>query len=187
MQRRRWVIGNLQNIENFSKFFKFRLIYKCTSFFLGFVSGVISLCLAFYINIPKVSNVFSYASFDWNNNVAFDFSVWVDRITHINSNYNEIFRPLTDIQIFDSTLALILLFSWVVWLFSYQAGLFLNLRYTRIGWFKRIILHIQTFILAPFLGLLESFPAFYSVIEFYFYKLIGQNKIKSYDFYVVKK
>lgn len=187
MQRRRWVIGNLQNIENFSKFFKFRLIYKCTSFFLGFVSGVISLCLAFYINIPKVSNVFSYASFDWNNNVAFDFSVWVDRITHINSNYNEIFRPLTDIQIFDNTLALILLFSWVVWLFSYQAGLFLNLRYTRIGWFKRIILHIQTFILAPFLGLLESFPAFYSVIEFYFHKLIGQNKIKSYDFYVVKK
>ncbi|HSA75131.1 MAG TPA: glycosyltransferase family 2 protein [Candidatus Nitrosocosmicus sp.] len=187
MQRRRWVIGNLQNIQNFSKFFKFRLIYKCTSFFLGFVSGVISLCLAMYINIPKVSSVFSYASFDWNNNIAFDPFVWVDRITNINSNYNEIFKPLTDIQIFDSTLALILLFSWLVWLFAYQAGLFLNLKYTQIGWFKRIILHIQTFIFAPFLGLLESFPAFYSVIEFYFHKLIRQNKIKSYDFYVVEK
>jgi hypothetical protein len=187
MQRRRWVIGNLQNIQNFSNFFKFRLIYKCTSFFLGFVSGVISLCLAMYINIPKVNSVLSYASFDWNNNIAFDPFVWIDRITNINGSYNEIFKPLTDIHIFDSTLALILLFSWLVWLFSYQAGLFLNLKYTRIGLFKRTILHIQTFILAPFLGLLESFPAFYSVIEFYFYKLIGHNKIKSYDFYVVKK
>lgn len=187
MQRRRWIIGNLQNIENFSKFFKFRLIYKCTSFFLGFVSGVISLSLAMYINIPKVLSVFSYASFDWNNNIAFDLFVWLDRLTHINSSYNEIFRPLTDIQIFDSTLALILLFSSTVWLLSYQVGLFLNLKYTKIGLFKRIILHIQTLILAPFLGLLESFPAFFSVIEFYFHKLMGHQKIKSYDFYVVEK
>ncbi|MDQ2684409.1 MAG: glycosyltransferase family 2 protein [Thermoproteota archaeon] len=187
MQRRRWVIGNLQNIENFSKFFKFRLIYKCTSFFLGFVSGVISMALAVYINIPKVVSVFSYAIFDWNNNISFDLSVWLDRITHINSSYNDIFRPLTDIQIFDSTLALILLFSWLVWLLSYQVGLFLNLKYTKIGWLKRIFLHIQTLILAPFLGLLESFPAFYSVIEFYFHKLLRNNKIKSYDFYVIKK
>ena len=140
-----------------------------------------------YINVPKVYSVFSYASFDWNNNIAFDLFVWLDRITHINSSYNDIFKPLTDIQIFDSTLALILIFSSTVWLLSYQVGLFLNLKYTRIGWFKRIILHIQTLILAPFLGLLESFPAFYSVIEFYFHKLMRHNKIKSYDFYVVKK
>lgn len=187
MQRRRWVIGNLQNIENFSRLFKARLIYKCTSFFLGFVSGVISLALAFYINIPKLMSVFSYASFDWHNNISFDLFVWFDRIIHINSTYNEIFRPLFDIQVFDSTLALILIFSSTVWLLSYQVGLFLNLKYTKIGRLKRIILHIQTFILSPFLGLLESFPAFYSVIEFYFSKLIRQNKLKSYDFYVVKK
>lgn len=187
MQRRRWVIGNLQNIENFSNFFKFRLIYKCTSFFLGFVSGVISLALAMYINIPKVVSVLSYASFDWNNNVSFNLFVWFDRLIHINSTYNEILRPLTDIQVFDSTLALILLFSSTVWLLSYQVGLFLNLRYTKIGIPKRILLHIQTLVLAPFLGLIESFPAFYSVIEFYFHKLIKQNRLKSYDFYVVKK
>ena len=106
---------------------------------------------------------------------------------HINSTYNEIFRPLFDVQVFDSTLALILLFSGTVWLFGYQVGLFLNLKYTRIGRSKRISLHIQTFLLAPLLGLLESFPAFYSIIEYYFYKLIKQNKLKSYDFYVVKK
>ena len=187
MQRRRWVIGNLQNIENFSNIFKARLIYKCTSFFLGFVSGVISLALAFYINIPKLLSVFSYASFDWNNNINFDLFLWLDRIIHINSTYNEIFRPLFDIQVFDSTLALILLFSSTVWLLGYQVGLFLNLKYTRIGRSKRISLHIQTFLLAPFLGLLESFPAFYSIIEFYFFKLIRQKKLKSYDFYVVKK
>lgn len=187
MQRRRWVIGNLQNIENYSRLFKFRLIYKCTSFFLGFVSGVISLALAIYINTPKVLSVFSYASFDWNYNIGFDLFVWFDRLIHINNSYNEIFRPLTDIHVFDNTLAIILLFSWSVWLLSYQVGLYLNLRYTQISILKRIFLHFQTFFLAPFLGLLESFPAFYSVIEFYFNKLLKQNKFKSYDFYVIKK
>ena len=151
------------------------------------MSGVISLALAFYINIPKIMSVFSYASFDWNNNINFDLYLWFDRIVHINSSYNEIFRPLFDIQVFDSTLALILLFSSTVWLLGYQVGLFLNLKYTRIGRSKRISLHIQTFLLAPFLGLMESFPAFYSIIEFYFFKLIRHNKLKSYDFYVVKK
>ena len=63
MQRRRWIIGNLQNIENFSKLFKLRLIYRCTSFFLSFVSGIISLILTLYINIPKISSIFSFYSF----------------------------------------------------------------------------------------------------------------------------
>ncbi len=39
MQRRRWIIGNLQNIENYSKLFKLRLIYRCTSFFPGLYLG----------------------------------------------------------------------------------------------------------------------------------------------------
>jgi egghead protein (zeste-white 4 protein) len=187
MQRRRWVIGNLQNIENFSNFFKIRLIYKCVSFFLSFISGIISLSLAFYLNIPKISNIFSYISFDWTYNIGFDTSVWIDRLNNILNSSNDIFKPLTDIQIFDSSLGLILLFTSIIWLLSYQIGLFLNLHYTKISFVKRIFLHLQTLILCPFIGLVESFPAFYSVIEYYISKAVGKNNLKFLDFYVVKK
>ena len=111
MQRRRWIIGNLQNIENFSKLFKLRLIYRCTSFFLSFVSGIISLILTLYINIPKISSIFSFIHFDWTYNLGFDLSVWIDRLNHLSNTPNDILKPLTDIQVFDSTLGLILLFS----------------------------------------------------------------------------
>ncbi len=187
MQRRRWIIGNLQNIESFSKFFKLRLIYKCLSFFLSFISATISLSLAFYINIPKISNIFSYISFDWSYNIGFDFSVWFDRINNILNSSSDVFKPLTNIQVFDSSLGLILLFTSVIWLLSYQIGLFLNLRYAKISFVKRMYLHLQTFLLAPLIGLVESFPAFYSVIEYYFSKYVRKNNLKFLEFYVVKK
>ncbi|MDQ6723301.1 MAG: glycosyltransferase family 2 protein, partial [Thermoproteota archaeon] len=187
MQRRRWIIGNLQNIENFSKLFKLRLIYRCTSFFLSFISGIISLSLTLYVNIPKISSIFSFIRFDWTYNMGFDISVWMDRLNHISNSSGDVFKPLTDIQIFDSSLGLILLFSSLIWIMSYQIGLFLNLRYTKMSFYKRIFLHIQTLILCPIIGLIESFPGFYSVIEYYLSKALGKNNLKFLDFYVVKK
>ena len=187
MQRRRWIIGNLQNIENFSKWFKLRLIYRCTSFFLSFVSGIISLILTFYVNIPKISVIFSFIRFDWTYNLGFDFSIWIDRLNHLANSPNDVVKPLTDIQIFDSSLGLILLFTSIIWLLSYQIGLFLNLRYTKMSFYKRIMLHFQTLIFCPFIGLIESFPGFYSVIEFYVTKALRKNNLKFLDFYVVKK
>ena len=187
MQRRRWIIGNLQNIENFSKLFKLRLIYRCTSFFLSFVSGIISLILTLYINIPKISSIFSFIHFDWTYNLGFDLSIWIDRINHLSNTPNDIIKPLTDIQVFDSSLGLILLFSSMIWLMSYQIGLFLNLRYAKMSFYKRIILHIQTLIFCPFIGLVESFPGFYTVIEYYITKALRKNNLKFLDFYVVKK
>ncbi len=75
----------------------------------------------------------------------------------------------------------------MVWILSYQVGLFLNLRYTKIAISKRIFLHVQTLVLCPIIGLIESFPAFYAVIEFYISKLLKQSNLKFLDFYVVKK
>ena len=187
MQRRRWIIGNLQNIENFSKLFKLRLIYRCTSFFLSFISGIISLILTLYVNIPKISSIFSYINFDWTYNMGFDISVWMDRLHYVSNSSSEVFKPLTDIQIFDSSLGLVLLFSSIIWLMSYQVGLFLNLRYAKISFYKRIILHTQTLIFCPLIGLIESFPGFYSVIEYYLSKALRKNNLKFLDFYVVKK
>lgn len=187
MQRRRWIIGNLQNIENYSKLFKLRLIYRCTSFFLAFISGLISLAITFYVNIPKISSIFSYIRFDWTYNMGFDISVWLDRIITVLSSPSDIFKPLTDIQVFDSSLSLILIFTSIIWLMSYQIGLFLNLRYAKMGFLKRIFLHVQTLVLCPIIGLVESFPGFYSVIEYYLSKALKRNGLKFLEFYVVKK
>ncbi len=187
MQRRRWIIGNLQNIENYSKLFKLRLIYRCTSFFLAFISGTISLAITFYVNMPKVSAFFSYVKFDWTYNMGFDIFVWFDRINTILKSSSDIFKPLTDIQVFDNSLSLILIVTSVIWLMSYQIGLFLNLRYAKMGFFKRIFLHAQTLILCPIIGLVESFPGFYAVIEYYVSKARKRSDLKFLDFYVVKK
>ncbi len=39
MQRRRWVVGSLQNIDEFSCLHKLKVIYKLTTYFLGFAAG----------------------------------------------------------------------------------------------------------------------------------------------------
>jgi hypothetical protein len=187
MQRRRWIIGNLQNIENYSKLFKLRLIYRCTSFFLAFVSGIISLAITSYVNMPKLSTFFSYIKFDWTYNMGFDIFVWFDRINTILNSSSDIFKPVTDIQVFDNSLSLILIITSVIWLMSYQIGLFLNLRYAKMGFFKRIFLHAQTLILCPIIGLVESFPGFCAVIEYYVSKARKRSDHKFLDFYVVKK
>jgi hypothetical protein len=82
----------------------------------------------------------------------------------------------------------ILLFSSVVWLLSYQVGLFLNLRYSKIAWSKRFVLHVQTLVLCPILGLVETFPAFWTLIEYYTKaRTLRSDKNLVYDFYVIDK
>jgi len=86
----------------------------------------------------------------------------------------------------DPTLGLILLFPYIMWLFSYQLGLFLNIRYLKISLIKRIMLHLQTLSLSFIIGLLETFPAFWAMLEYYIRDKTNRMKI-IYDFYVIKK
>ena len=79
-----------------------------------------------------------------------------------------------------------MLFTSLVWLASYQTGLFLNLRYSKIGWAKRLLLHVQTLLLCPIIGLVETFPAFWATIE-YGVKKRTTEKTPIYDFYVISK
>jgi hypothetical protein len=53
---------------------------------------------------------------------------------------------------------------------------------------KKIILHIQAVFLSLVLGILETFPAFYSIIEYYWRNRMNAiKKIHNYDFYVINK
>jgi beta-1,4-mannosyltransferase len=81
----------------------------------------------------------------------------------------------------------ILLFASLVWLGSYQLGLFLNLRYSKMKWAKKVLLHFQTLFLCPVIGLIETFPAFWATIEYSVRKKDMAEKLSVYDFYVVNK
>jgi cellulose synthase/poly-beta-1,6-N-acetylglucosamine synthase-like glycosyltransferase len=59
MQRRRWVLGSLQNMVRFPLVHKFKLMFKLVTYFMGFVSGVVSTILYFYAYIPKLLFVLS--------------------------------------------------------------------------------------------------------------------------------
>jgi beta-1,4-mannosyltransferase len=87
----------------------------------------------------------------------------------------------------DVVISIILLFSSFVWLISYQLGLLLNLRYSQIRWAKRIMLHIQIMLLCPIIGIVETFPAFWAIMEYSLRRNYDVNSIPVYDFYIVSK
>jgi hypothetical protein len=80
-----------------------------------------------------------------------------------------------------------LLFASLVWLGSYQLGLYLNLRYSKMKWTKKVMLHLQTLFLCPVIGLVETFPAVCAIIEYSVKKKQNAEKINVYDFYVINK
>jgi beta-1,4-mannosyltransferase len=184
-QRRRWVIGTLQNIHHFPPWHKRKLLFKSITYFLGFVSAVASSILSAYNYFPVFSSLASLfdLNFRFGQQIIASLS---SRVTEVFS-YESIMQALTNFSPIEVSLGAILFFTWIVWLMSYQLGLFLNLRYSKIPWRRRIFLHIQTLILCPLLGLIETFPAFYSVIEYYFRRKKEGGKMPIYDFHVIKK
>jgi beta-1,4-mannosyltransferase len=49
-------------------------------------------------------------------------------------------------------------------------------------------MHSQTLILSFLIGLVETFPAFYAMLEYYFGRRKDKySNIKIYDFYVIEK
>jgi len=180
MQRRRWVLGTLQNMHRFPSIHKFKLMFKLMTYFMGFVSGIVSTLLYFYAYIPKVLLLLSISEFN------LDITSWFDKL--MNTFYSEgtINSSINGSSPLDPTLGLILLFPYIMWLFSYQLGLFLNIRYLKISLIKRIMLHIQTLSLSFIIGLLETFPAFWAMLEYYIRDKTNRMKI-IYDFYVIKK
>jgi cellulose synthase/poly-beta-1,6-N-acetylglucosamine synthase-like glycosyltransferase len=175
-QRRRWVLGTMQNLEKFPRLHRYKLIFKSLTYFLGFVSAVASFALLLNTYVP----------------LAFSFP---------NLNYNIVSLPgklpeLSLDSLVQSLMAVgplelgtgaLLFFTSLVWLASYQVGLFLNLRYSKIGWAKRLLLHAQTLLLSPVIGLVETFPAFWATTEYLVKKQKTAEKVPIYDFYVISK
>ena len=181
MQRRRWVLGSLQNMVRFPLIHKFKLMFKLVTYFMGFVSGVVSTILYFHAYIPKLFLVLSISISEFN----LDIISWFDKVMKIFSSEATMNASINGGPL-DPIIGLILLFPYTMWLFSYQLGLFLNLRYSKISLIKRVALHLQTLLLSVVIGLLETFPAFYAMLEYYIRDRTNKMK-KIYDFYVIKK
>src|SRR5215217_7208141 len=178
MQRRRWVLGSLQNMVRFPIVHKFKLMFKLVTYFMGFVSGVVSTILYFHTYIPKLLLLLSINEFN------LDITSWFDTLIKIFSS-EATMNASANASPLDPMIGLILLFPYTVWLFSYQLGLFLNLRYSKISLIKRVMFHLQTLLLSFVIGLLETFPAFWAMLEYYIDKTSRMKKI--HDFYVIKK
>lgn len=186
MQRRRWVLGSLQNISKFPIIHKFKVMFKLSTYFLGFISGIVSIFLYFHLQFPKLLGLFSIQDILYHSNIV-DIGPRVNEIVGTLSA-ESIFNTLSTGTATDITIGLMLIFPYILWLFSYQVGLFLNLRYSRIIFKKRVFMHLQTLILSVLIGLIETFPAFYAMLEYYFgRKKNKHSSIKIYDFYVIDK
>jgi beta-1,4-mannosyltransferase len=186
MQRRRWVLGSLQNISKFPIIHKFKVMFKLSTYFLGFISGIVSIFLYFHLQFPKLLDLIAIQDIFYHSNIV-DVGTRVNEIVGTLSA-ESIFNTLSTGTATDITIGLMLIFPYILWLFSYQVGLFLNLRYSRIIFKKRAFMHLQTLILSVLIGLIETFPAFYAMLEYCFgRKKNKHSSIKIYDFYVIDK
>lgn len=174
-QRRRWVLGTMQNLDKFPRLHRYKLIYKSVTYFLGFASAVASFTLMLHNYVPL-----AFSLPDLNYSVSLPGSL-------PELSLDSITQSLMAAGPIEIGTGALLMFTSIVWLSSYQLGLFLNLRYSKIGWAKRLFFHAQTLLLSPIIGLVETFPAFWGTIEYLLKKQKTAEKMPVYDFYVVSK
>lgn len=190
MQRRRWVLGSLQNVDKFSTIHRMKLSYKLMTYFLGFAAGVLSTIVSIYVNLPIVLSFLSFGGIGTGSGIATDtiVSSFMDNLNVAFQQFysNSALHNWTTAGPIEFATGVLLLFSSLIWLFSYQLGLFQNLRFSQISLSKKVLFHFQTLFLCPIIGLVETFPAFYSIIEYTFRNNRNEGT-PIYDFYVIDK
>lgn len=175
-QRRRWILGTMQNLHKFPRWHRYKLIFKSITYFLGFASAAASAAFSVNNYLPMLlsPSYLNYNIVSWQTKLS---TLSLDTITNSIASASPV----------ELWIAPIMLFTSLVWLAAYQIGLFLNLKYSKIGWAKRLLFHMQTLLLCPIIGLVETFPAFWATIEYGIKKQRTAEKTPIYDFYVISK
>ena len=181
-QRRRWFLGTMQNLDKFPRWHRYKVMFKSVTLFLGFASGVASTALMIHTYLLPLFSL----SMRELGMLSSDIMFLPTHLPIVSAFASMANSTLTTTPIEFGTTA-ILLFASLVWLGSYQLGLFLNLRYSKIKWAKKVLLHLQTLFLCPVIGLIETFPAFWATIEYSIRKRDMAEKASAYDFYVINK
>jgi egghead protein (zeste-white 4 protein) len=181
-QRRRWVIGILQNFKHLTLKMRLRMYLRAYTYWLGFLSAVASAAMYLYYFLQEaLSTLAKLVGFTYVKPEAQPLPIMTPE-SIARSLEQGVSLTITWESTLSTVLGAALLFSFIVWLLSYQIGLSWNLRYVGMGGLKRLGIHIQQLLLAPIVGMVETFPAFYAVIEFY---ILHRRYFK--DFYVVAK
>jgi cellulose synthase/poly-beta-1,6-N-acetylglucosamine synthase-like glycosyltransferase len=175
-QRRRWVLGTMQNLQKFPRWHRYKLIFKSITYFLGFASALASFALMLHNYVPLAFSL---------PNLNYNMVSLPSRLPEFS--LESIVQSIVAVGPVEIGVGALLLFTSLVWLSSYQLGLFLNLRYSKIGWPKRLLFHAQTLLMSPLIGLVETFPAFWATIEYLVKKQQTAEKMPVYDFYVISK
>src|ERR671925_546933 len=83
-QRRRWILGSLQNIDKFPLIHKFKIMFKLSTYFLGFISGITSTILYIYAQVPQLVLLSSINEI--NQKVNLGIMPWFDKLLNIFSS-----------------------------------------------------------------------------------------------------
>lgn len=117
-----------------------------------------------------------------------DITRWILKIMNNIVSSQSIVHTLAKGSPIEISVGLMLLFSSMIWLLSYQIGLFLNLRYAKISKPRRFLYHLQSLLLCPIIGVVETFPAFCAILEHNIgNKIYDAKRADNYDFYVIRK
>lgn len=191
MQRRRWILGRLQNIARFPLVHRFKITFELITYFLVFVCGIMSPILFIYsqivLNVPILSSSIAQINYQESN---LDTTTWVIKAFNTTIASHPIVHTLLNGKPIEIITSSMLLFSSTVWLLSYQIGLSMNLRYSRVNSTRRVLFHLEALILCPVIGVVETFPAFCAIIEYHLKNRIHKTRRTQnyeYDFYVVNK
>jgi egghead protein (zeste-white 4 protein) len=181
-QRRRWVIGTLQNLSYLPKKLKARIYLRAATYWLGFLSAMASIGMYVYYSLPYIMLGFARL-FGLNYELPQIAPLPIATPQTISHDFagggGFVFTWGTALS---TALGACLILSLIIWMVSYQVGLRQNLKFaTNMTKTRRALFHLQQFVLCPLIGIIETFPAFYAVLEFHLF----DHKWK--DFEVIRK
>lgn len=173
-QRKRWIFGTLQNLKYLPTKMKLRIYLRSATTWLGFLSALASIGLSlYYFYLYVLPYLFELARLNYHIN---------------NQNSISLVASPQEVAIFLQSLAAgRYAFSWqsmlsglatlffaaslvlasVIWAISYQLGLKQNLKFGKYTTRERVSLHAQQLILAPLIGLIETVPSLYAIIQYH--------------------
>ncbi|HZW55974.1 MAG TPA: glycosyltransferase family 2 protein [Nitrososphaerales archaeon] len=189
-QRRRWVIGTLQNLKYLPKKLKARIYLRAATYWLGFLSAMASIAMYVYYFSPYVILFFSrLLGINYKLPQLASLPIATPQsVSHTiqGGHFILTLESLYTISFWQSVISTVfgacLLLALGIWITSYQVGLRQNLKFASdLSLPRKAFFHLQQLVLCPIIGIVETFPAFYAVLEFH---LFGHN-IK--DFEVITK
>src|SRR5207245_5131377 len=113
MQRRRWILGRLQNIDKFPLIHRFKVTFELITYFLVFVSGIISPILFIHSQIVPNLQMLSSSLVQINHGLNLDTTFWFLKILNTISSQS-IIHTLANGNPIEIRICLMFLFSSIV-------------------------------------------------------------------------